>query len=67
VRTLFDAVNAADLASLDDVLARNFRSYAVDGMRTRTGMKVLGDGAVFDPEEVGRHSSLTCDDGPIRR
>jgi hypothetical protein len=52
VRTLFDAVNAADLASLDDVLARNFRSYAVDGMRARTGMKVLGDGPCPDSTQT---------------
>ena len=39
VRRFFDMVNTADWARFDDVLARTFRSYAVDGMRTRTGTK----------------------------
>lgn len=39
VRRFFDMINAADWARFDDVLARIFRSYAVDGMRTRTGAK----------------------------
>ena len=38
-RSLFDAVNAADFSRFDDLLARGFLSYAVDGMRSRTAMK----------------------------
>jgi hypothetical protein len=38
-RSLFQAVIARDWGSFDTILARNFQSYAVDGVRSRTGMK----------------------------
>jgi hypothetical protein len=38
-RAYVDAVNAADDAALDTVLARTFLSYAHDGVRSRTATK----------------------------
>jgi predicted ester cyclase len=38
VRGFFDAVNAAD-ARIDELLARSFLSYDLDGTRSRTGVK----------------------------
>src|SRR5712692_7214533 len=39
VRGFFSAVNAGDNAGIDAALARNFQSYSVDGVRSRTGLK----------------------------
>jgi predicted ester cyclase len=38
-RAFVDAVNAGDPAGLNAVLARNFQSYAIDGVRSRTASK----------------------------
>ena len=39
VRALFGAVNAGDDARIDELLARSFLSYHLDGTRSRTGVK----------------------------
>jgi predicted ester cyclase len=39
VRAFFAAVNAEDNASIDAVLTRNFQSYSIDGVWSRTGLK----------------------------
>jgi len=39
VRAFFGAVNAADDAQIDELLARSFQSYGLQGTRTRTGLK----------------------------
>src|SRR5258708_9825567 len=39
VRAFFDAVNAADAARIDELLARSFLSYDLTGTRSRTGLK----------------------------
>jgi len=39
VRAFFGAVNAADDAQIDELLARSFLSYHLDGTRSRTGVK----------------------------
>ncbi|MER5918104.1 ester cyclase [Streptomyces sp. NPDC001982] len=39
VRSFVTAVNAQDYAAFDDVLARGFLSYSVDGVRSRTATK----------------------------
>jgi len=39
VRAFFGAVNAADDAQIDELLARSFLSYDLRGTRTRTGLK----------------------------
>ena len=39
VRAFFDAVNTGDEAGMDTALARHFQSYAIDGVRSRTGLK----------------------------
>jgi predicted ester cyclase len=38
-RAFFAAVNAADDARIDDLVARSFLSYDLDGTRSRTGLK----------------------------
>jgi predicted ester cyclase len=40
VRDYFDAVNHQDLARIDEVLARSFLSYGVNGMRSRTASRL---------------------------
>ncbi|HEX3612601.1 MAG TPA: ester cyclase [Sporichthyaceae bacterium] len=42
-RSYFDAVNQQDLDRLDEVLARSFLSYDVDGTRSRTALKRYHD------------------------
>jgi predicted ester cyclase len=39
VRSFFTAVNKQDYAAFDTILARNFQSYAKDGVRSRTALK----------------------------
>jgi hypothetical protein len=39
VRAFFGAVNAADDAQIDELLAGSFQSYGLHGTRSRTGMK----------------------------
>ena len=39
VRAFFAAVNAADDAQIDELLARSFLSYDLNGTRSRTGLK----------------------------
>ncbi|MFD5752518.1 ester cyclase [Streptomyces sp. NPDC127033] len=39
VRAFVAAVSAQDNAALDTILARNFLSYAIDGVRSRTALK----------------------------
>src|SRR5712691_9229965 len=39
VRAFFDAVNADEPARIDELLARGFLSYDVQGMRSRTALK----------------------------
>jgi len=39
VRAFFGAVNSADDAQIDELLARSFLSYHLDGTRSRTGVK----------------------------
>src|SRR5690348_108510 len=39
VRTFFGAVNEADDAQIDELLARSFQSYGLHGTRSRTGLK----------------------------
>jgi predicted ester cyclase len=38
-RALFDAVNAGDDARVDELVARSFQSYDLNGTRSRTGLK----------------------------
>jgi predicted ester cyclase len=39
VRAFFDAVNADDVARIDEIVARSFLSYDVHATRSRTGLK----------------------------
>jgi predicted ester cyclase len=39
VRAFFGAVNVADVAQIDELLARSFLSYDLHGTRSRTGLK----------------------------